>query len=313
VLLDVMMPEMDGYEVCCRLKAMPEVEDIPVVFMSALDDVKDKVRGFEVGGIDYVLKPLQIAEVVARVKRHVTVSMVRTALQESEAKFRSVTESAHDAIISADSDGNIRSWNRAAEALLGFNAGEAIGQPIELIIPDRFQDAHRGGLSRVAGGGESRVIGHSVELAARNKSGVEIPIELSLGKWDLDGERYFTGILRDITERKDAAQKFRSVTEAAIDAIISADAQGVIVGWNHAAQRMFGHTAEEAIGEPLEFVIPDRFHDAHSNGMKRHREGGESRVIGQTVELAAVRRGGAEIPIELSLSTWTVESERFTR
>ena len=68
ILLDVKMPDMDGYQVCQQLKAAPATRDIPVIFMSALDDVLDKVRAFDVGGVDYITKPFQVEEVLARIK-----------------------------------------------------------------------------------------------------------------------------------------------------------------------------------------------------------------------------------------------------
>jgi len=103
--------------------------------------------------------------------------------QTGRAKFQSVTESAIDAIISADHTGNIVSWNNAATRILGYSAEEATGQRLELIIPERFHEAHRTGMQRVTAGGESRVIGTKVELFARTKSGKEVPIELSLSTW----------------------------------------------------------------------------------------------------------------------------------
>ena len=78
VLLDIMMPEMDGFEVCRRLKADPETRDIPVLFLSALEDVKDKTVGFTVGGVDYITKPFHILEVKARVRTHL---LLKTALE----------------------------------------------------------------------------------------------------------------------------------------------------------------------------------------------------------------------------------------
>ncbi len=97
----------------------------------------------------------------------------------------------------------------------------------------------------MSSGGPSHVIGKTVELAAIRKDGSEFPVELSLATWFLDDNRYYTGIIRDISERKQAEQKFRSVTESAIDAIISADHTGVIVSWNKAATHIIGYTEEE--------------------------------------------------------------------
>jgi len=310
VLLDVHLPDINAFAVGDELKRRQQTLYIPIVFMTSFEDAEARVKGLELGD-DLITKPFDEREVLARVERQVTVSKVRMALRESEAKFRSVMESAIDAIISGDASGNIRSWNSAATALFGFTEEEVIGRPIELIIPERFRESHREGVRRVSSGGPSHVIGKTVELAALRKDGDEFPVELSLATWLLDDERYFTGIIRDISERKQAEQKFRSVTESAIDAIISADHTGNIVSWNNAATRILGFTPDQAIGQRLEIIIPERFHELHRQGMQRVTEGGESRVIGRTVELFARTKGGDEVPIELSLSTWTVREDRY--
>jgi len=310
VLLGDHLPDINPFTLLEKLKRSEQTLYIPVIFMSALDDAETRVKGVEMGD-DLITKPFESREVLARVERQVTVSKVRMALRESETKFRSVMESAIDAIISADASGIIRSWNNAAAALFGFTEEEVIGQLIEMIIPERFRKQHREGVHRVSSGGPSHVIGKTVEVAAVRKNGSEFPVELSLATWFLDKERYYTGIIRDISERKQAEQKFRSVTESAIDAIISADHKGIIVSWNNAATRILGYTPEDAIGQRLELIIPERFHEAHASGIKRVATGGESRVIGKTVELSARTKSGIEVPIELSLSTWIVRKDRY--
>jgi PAS domain S-box-containing protein len=310
VLLDTHLADADPFELLGQLRQSLHARDTPVIFMTTLDDADARVKGLE-SGDDLIVKPFDSREVLARIERQVTVSKVRMALRESEAKFRSVMESAIDAIISGDAEGKIRSWNSAATALFGFTEDEVIGQPIELIVPERYRESHQEGIRRVSSGGPSHVIGKTVELAAIRKDGSEFPVELSLATWFLDEKRYYTGIIRDISERKQAEQKFRSVTESAIDAIISADHVGEIVSWNKAATNILGYTEEEAIGQRLELIIPERFHEAHRNGMARFTKTGEGHVIGTTVELAARKKSGEELPIELSLSTWTVRDERY--
>lgn len=81
ILLDVMMPEIDGFDVCRQLKSWPETADIPVIFLSALGDIVDKLRGFEVGGVDYITKPIDVSEVFARVNTHLTVRQLQQQLQ----------------------------------------------------------------------------------------------------------------------------------------------------------------------------------------------------------------------------------------
>jgi PAS domain S-box-containing protein len=310
VLLDAHLQGTNPFNLLDELKQNPHARDIPVIFMTALDDTETRVKGLE-SGDDLILKPFDVREVLARIERQVTVSKVRMALRESEAKFRSVMESAIDAIISADAEGKIRSWNSAATALFGYTESEVLNEYIELIIPERFRKSHDEGIRRVSSGGPIHAIGKTVELAAIRKDGAEFPVELSLATWFLDDVRYYTGIIRDISERKQAEQKFRSVTESAIDAIISADHVGEIISWNKAATNILGYTEAEALGQRLELIIPERFHDAHRNGMARFTKTGEGHVIGTTVELAARMKSGEEVPIELSLSTWTVREERY--
>ena len=310
VLLGSDLPDEDPLEFLDELKKSEHTRDIPVIFMTNEDDTDVLLHGLD-SGDDLIVRPIDARAALARIERQVTVSKVRMALRESEAEFRSVMESAIDAIISADAEGKIRSWNSAATALFGFTEDEVISRPIEVIIPERYHEPHQVGIKRVSSGGETHVIGTTVELAAVRNDGFEFPVELSLATWFLDERRYYTGIIRDISERKQAEQKFRSVTESAIDAIISADHLGEIISWNRAATDILGYEEEEAIGQRLELIIPERFHEAHRNGMARFMETGEARAIGTTVELAARTKSGDEVPIELSLSTWTVHEDRY--
>jgi PAS domain S-box-containing protein len=125
------------------------------------------------------------------------------ALRASEQRFRSVAESANDAIISADGEGNIVSWNKGAQALFGYQEAEALGKPLTLVIPERFRSAHEAGIKRMTTTGESRVIGNTVELWGLRSDGSEFPLELSLASWTTVGDhRFFSGIIRDITGRK---------------------------------------------------------------------------------------------------------------
>lgn len=92
ILLDVMMPGIDGFETCRRLKKMPETADIPVIFMTALSDTSDKVTGFEAGGVDYVTKPIQIAEVMVRINTHLGLRAARRELAQRNAALQEVIE-----------------------------------------------------------------------------------------------------------------------------------------------------------------------------------------------------------------------------
>ena len=124
------------------------------------------------------------------------------ALRESEERFRSVVETAPDAIVLADHWGHIISWNKAAQRLFGYTTKEVLGRPLTLLMPARYRDAHQRGVERLRTTGESRVIGKTMELYGLRKDGSEFPLELSLSTWKAKAGTFYSGIIRDITERK---------------------------------------------------------------------------------------------------------------
>ena len=159
----------------------------------------------------------QLLEVMANIGvalgKIVEQKWAETALRESEIRFRSITQSAKDAIITADQQGNIISWNKGAERIFGYSEQEILGKPLTVVIPERFRAAHQQGLRRVAETGESRVIGQTVELAGLRREGQEFPLELSLASWRLGESTYYSGIIRDISDRKQTEEKLRKFAD----------------------------------------------------------------------------------------------------
>ncbi|HEX9705301.1 MAG TPA: PAS domain S-box protein [Gemmatimonadales bacterium] len=137
-------------------------------------------------------------------------------LRATEERFRAVSETANDAIVSADHHGQITYFNPAAERIFGYAAGDVLGQPLTLLMPERLRDAHLAGLKRYLVTSEPRVVGKTVELAGRRNDGTEFPVELSLATWRTEGAPSFTGILRDITDRK-KADELRAAHANALD------------------------------------------------------------------------------------------------
>ena len=131
ILLDIMMPEMDGYEVCERLKADPETADSAVVFLSALDDLQAKVKGFSLGGADYISKPFESQEVIARVKTHARVIRLERDMQSRNRELQGdqtrILNSISEGIYGLDEEGTIEFANPAAAQISGCSAEELIG------------------------------------------------------------------------------------------------------------------------------------------------------------------------------------------
>ncbi len=130
-------------------------------------------------------------------------------LLASEKRFRSVAQSAADAIVVADGTGNITFWNRAAERMFGYSHDDVIGRPLMVLMPERFRAAHNAGVARVSRGHHSRLAGQTVEFTALHKDGHEFPIEVSLSTWGEHRGRFFSGIIRDITGRRSAEEAAR--------------------------------------------------------------------------------------------------------
>ena len=143
------------------------------------------------------------------------------SLEHSEERFRSVVETAIDAIITINSSGNIMFWNHRAELMFGYSADEILNKPATVIMPQRFRYAHKKRIAQVASKGKTTVSGKTVELVGLKKDGREFPLELSLAKWETHEGIFFTAIIRDITARKqaeEALQKARDELERRVGA-----------------------------------------------------------------------------------------------
>ena len=160
-------------------------------------------------GIDFVNRIFAIAMISLVGTMCLWLERKEEAYQQTEASrqhyeitLRSVVQSAADAIVLADGEGNILSWNKAATSVFGYRERKVLGKSLTMLMPERYRAAHQRGLEHVRKTGESKLIGHTVELQGLRKDGNEFPLELSLASWHARGEVYFSGIIRDISVRK---------------------------------------------------------------------------------------------------------------
>jgi PAS domain S-box-containing protein len=133
--------------------------------------------------------------------------------ESAEAKSRELFEAAHDAIVLADQQGNILSWNPAGEKMFGYCREEVKGKPLTILMPERYREAHCRGLERFWSTGGTRVLGRVAEVVGLRRDGSEFPLELSLAAWTSQGQGFTCGMLRDITERKQAEAKLAEAAE----------------------------------------------------------------------------------------------------
>lgn len=181
------------------------------------------------------------------------------ALRESEAKFRALAQTAKDAIIGLDEQGRIAIWNEAATGMFGYSEAEVLGEELHtLIVPEEYRRKAAQGLERFLKTGSGPVIGKTQELTALRKDGSLFPIELSISSAKSGDSWRATGIVRDITERKQADEELRRA-HAEIEQLLSSissiligvDEKDQITRWNSVAEDAFGKAAEEVVGRPL--------------------------------------------------------------
>jgi PAS domain S-box-containing protein len=140
ILLDVLMPDMGGFEVCRQLKKDPHTKDIPVVFLSALEEVENKTKGFQAGGVDYITKPFQGEEVLARVKTHIENRYLHLKLARENVRFKTLAEASFEGIIIHD-QGIIIDVNNEASRVFNCRPDELLGQNLLERFPVECQRA----------------------------------------------------------------------------------------------------------------------------------------------------------------------------
>ncbi len=146
--------------------------------------------------------------------KHRQISMEKTVLALSEERFRSVAQSANEAIITINGRGKVTYWNSAATHMFGYKKDEALGQAVSFIMPERFREGYLAGMKRVTTTDQTKIIGRTVEFAGLKKDGSEFPLEISISRWQAQQGTFFTAIIRDITKRKQAEEQVASQSNA---------------------------------------------------------------------------------------------------
>jgi PAS domain S-box-containing protein len=181
---------------------------------------------------------------------------METMLRDNEARLRGITESAQDAIIMMDNRGDISFWNPAAEKILGYQADEVLGRNLhELLAPERFHEQHNKAYSQFVKTGQGDAIGKTVELAARRKDAREITVALSLSAVSLNNEWHAVGILRDISERKQAEQALLETNRELENATARANEMAARAEMASIAKSEFLANMSHEIRTPLNGII----------------------------------------------------------
>jgi two-component system, LuxR family, sensor kinase FixL len=244
-------------------------------------------------------------------------SDVEAALRQSEARLRSLVESAVEGIITTDDHGLVQTFNPAAERLFGYAASEVIGHNVAMLMPSPDREQHDGYLAHHRATGERRIIGLGRQVVGRRKNGSTFPLHLSVGEMIVDGERSFTGILHDLSIRaameaalRKSEERLRSIVESAVDGIIVIDELGKIQAFNPAAERLFGYGANEVLDRNVKMLMPSPDRERHDGYIERYLTTGKHKIIGIGREVVALRKDGSTFLLHLSVGEMVLEGRR---
>jgi PAS domain S-box-containing protein len=290
---------------------------------AAVESLEATLRRKDGGSVDV---RLTIAPVVERGARAGAAVLARDlgarkhserAQRTSELRWRSVVDSAVDGIVVIDARGRIEAFNPAAETLFGYREDEVVGRNVNLLMPAPYHEEHDGYLRHYLDTGAARIIGVGREVSGRRRDGSVFPLHLSVGEMSIGGERKFTGILHDLSERvrleerlRQSEARWRAVVESAVDGIVVIDARGRIEAFNPAAEQLFGYREAEVIGQNVNVLMPAPYHDEHDGYLARYLVSGVPTIIGAGREVTGRRRDGTTFPLHLSVGEMVVAGER---
>jgi PAS domain S-box-containing protein len=216
-------------------------------------------------------------------------------------------DAAPDAIVGVNDQGLIVLVNAQAERLFGYSRSELIGLGVDTLVPETIRDMHPGHRADYIKDPRTRPMGAGMELAGRRRDGSEFPAEISLSAIETEDGVIVSAAIRDVTTVKRAEAKFRGLLEAAPDAIIGVNDEGLIVLANAQTERLFGYPRSELIGQRVEMLVPQTVRHAHPAHRSDYVDDPRPRPMGAGAELAGRRRDGTEFPAEISLSA--IETE----
>ena len=316
ILLDHNLPDYDG--VTALKHAQLTRPEVPVILISGTVGGEEAVKCLQIGATDYLLKD-HLDRLTPAVRRAIqdaearrTRQRAEAALGESESRKAAILDSVLDCIVTIGADGRVIEFNAAAERTFGYTKAEAIGRSLaDLIIPARFRDAHSAGLARYLATGQGPLLGKVIEITAVRSDGSEIPVELAITPIRSGNAPVFTGVLRDITARKQADEtraRLAAIVESSDDAIFCTALDDTILTWNAGAERLYGYTAGEMIGRSRTLLVPAGQSDEFRVILERAARGDP----GQPFETQRVRKDGSVIDISLTISPMTDPAGRVT-
>ena len=233
---------------------------------------------------------------------------IEEELRSSRQKLAGVIGSAMDAIITLDGEQRIVLFNAAAEKMFACPADQALGQSLDRFIPERFRTTHHLHIQNFGRTNVSkRSMGALGPIFGLRADGNEFPIEASISQLESEGHKFYTVILRDVTERQRAEERFRQVIEQAPHGMVIVDQKGIMTLVNAQIERSFGYTRDELLGQSIEMLVPKRLRARHVTYRSSFLELPTARPMGAGRDLFGLRKDGVEFPVEIGLNPLETE------
>ncbi len=262
--------------------------------------------------IEIMLSPLESAEGILVTAAIRDISVRKAAdkhLAQMEGRYRGLLEAAPDAMVVVNQSGRIVLLNVQAEKQFGYSRDELVGQRVTNIIPEGFAERIIADGTRSAADALAQQIGTGIELIARRKNKTEFPIEIMLSPLESAEGILVTAAIRDISVRRAADKhlaqmegRYRGLLEAAPDAMVVVNKRGEIVLLNVQAEKQFGYSRDELLGQKVTNIIPEGFAERIIADGTRSAADALAQQIGTGIELIALRKNKTEFPIEIMLS-----------
>jgi len=248
------------------------------------------------------------AKSVVNITLHKQVQRELDERAQHSAFLSAIVASSPNAIISADLEGRISSWNLAAEILFGYTATEMIGRPISQMAPEGYRDKEKGFLVKVL----HEVVHYETKRLHKDGSLIDVAIALAPIRTEQGPSIGIAGVVTDIRERKKAEERLRMIIENSPNAMLVTDAQGLISLANPKLESMFGYASAELMGQHFEMLIPAAFQERHKGRVAAFFADPGEFHNGVNRLMIGRRKDGVEIYLEISLSHFNLGSESFT-
>src|SRR5574343_335072 len=209
VLLDIMMPIMDGFEAARRIKAIRAERWTPVIFLSALNRDENLVEGLDAGADDYLTKPINFVVLEAKLRSMQRPLTLQQQSIDALRRVQAISDNVLDAIVTTNEEGRIVSVNQSTERIFGWPSSELIGQNASVLIPAQADTVSDGARDPGNAAGATSASAQEQEVEAKHKNGHCFPATISVSQITLDNQRMIISVIRDISERKQTEQKLR--------------------------------------------------------------------------------------------------------